>query len=116
MFTLLFQVNVSWSSISEWTEWTYVCDSGDRYRYRQCPGSNPRAYTNDGIVKPPRTPQYGGERDCDTEHIDGHWQDDTRQRESRSQPYCKRKQFYFSSQRVRLLIFESIGRKEVMTV
>ena len=89
----LLLVNVTWSTISEWTDWSTVCDNGDRYRYRQCPGSYPRAWTSDGngIVMPPRTPQYGGERDCQNVNVDGYWQYDTRQQETRSQPYCNRK-------------------------
>ena len=78
--------------MSEWTEWTYVCDSGERYRYRQCEGSNPLAYTGDGngIVTPQRTPQYGGERDCASEYINGQYIS-TKQTETRTQPYCNRK-------------------------
>ena len=85
-------VNVSWSGISEWTEWTYVCDNAERSRYRQCEGSNPQAYTSDnnGIVMPQRTPQYGGERDCVSEYIKGIYTF-TKQTETRSRPYCNRK-------------------------
>ena len=80
--------------MSEWTEWTYVCDSGERYRYRQCEGSNPLAYTSDGngIVTPQRAPQYGGERDCASEYINGLYFY-TKQTETRTQPYCNRKCF-----------------------
>ena len=37
-------VNVTWSELSDWSNWTYVCDSAEKYRYRQCSGSNPKGH------------------------------------------------------------------------
>ena len=49
-----------WTSWNSWSTCTEICNTGTRYRDRQCPGSVPLGTIN----RPPKTAQYGGERDC----------------------------------------------------
>ena len=53
-------VDTTWTLWNSWTACNQICDTGTKYRDRQCPGSNPLGTIN----KPAKTPQYGGERDC----------------------------------------------------
>ena len=67
-----------WTLWSSWTPWTYLCDYRYRSRQRNCPGSNPHY--------DPKTPQYGGERDC--------LGDKYEKQERQSSPYCKRNNLF----------------------
>ena len=71
-------VDTVWTLWTSWTSWTYTCDYRYRSRERRCPGSNPRY--------DPKTPQYGGERDCLGDHYE--------QQERSSTPYCKRNKLF----------------------
>ena len=53
-------VSTTWTLWNAWSTCNQICDTGTKYRDRQCPGSNPLGTIN----KPGKTPQYGGERDC----------------------------------------------------
>ena len=53
-------VDTTWTLWNSWTACNQICDTGTKYRDRQCAGSNPLGTIN----KPAKTPQYGGERDC----------------------------------------------------
>ena len=53
-------VATTWTLWNAWSTCNQICDTGTKYRDRQCPGSNPLGTIN----KPAKTPQYGGERDC----------------------------------------------------
>ena len=53
-------VATTWTLWNAWSTCNQICDTGTKYRDRQCPGSNPLGTIN----KPGKTPQYGGERDC----------------------------------------------------
>ena len=55
-----FLVATTWTLWNAWSTCNQICDTGTKYRDRQCPGSNPLGTIN----KPSKTPQYGGERDC----------------------------------------------------
>ena len=66
-FLILFLVDTTWTPWGNWDSWNYWtssysdCNYRSRYRYRTCPGSNPKGSSGQ---KPSKTVQYGGERDC----------------------------------------------------
>ena len=66
-------MNTTWTAWSSWTNWYfyngYYHSRCQRYRLRQCPGSDPKYSTcsqcpgNDPNIT--KSAQYGGERDCE---------------------------------------------------
>ena len=58
----LFSITVAttWTLWNSWSSCNQICNTGSRYRDRQCPGSVPLGDIN----RPPKTAQYGGQRDC----------------------------------------------------
>lgn len=60
LFLKIFIVDTTWTPWDSWSDCNQICDTGTRFRNRQCPGSNPVGRIN----IPPKTAQYGGERDC----------------------------------------------------
>ena len=50
-------VDTTWTLWTGWSNCDQICNTGDRHRDRQCPGSVPK-----GV--PSKTAQYGGQRDC----------------------------------------------------
>ena len=57
---LILLVHTTWTQWDNWSSCDQICDTGSQFRNRQCAGSNPRGQ----ISRPPKTAQYGGERDC----------------------------------------------------
>ena len=53
-------MHTTWTLWDAYSSCTEICDTGTKFRNRQCAGSNPVGHIN----KPSKTAQYGGERDC----------------------------------------------------
>ena len=62
MYCNVFSITVAttWTLWNSWSGCNQICNTGSRYRDRQCPGSVPLGDIN----RPPKTAQYGGQRDC----------------------------------------------------